>query len=312
MTGPASVAARAERLAAALALAAAVLGLPACGTRATGPTAVALPPADGTFDYQLGGAYPPADDVRVVSRDRTEEPVPGLYSICYVNLLQTQPDAPGQSATDPPYGTTGWWELNHPELLLRDASGQLVVDASWDEALFDVRTPAQRQALFEIQSAWIEGCRDAGFAAVEPDNLDAHTRSAGLMTFAQTEAYLKLVVPFAHANGLAVAQKNTAGDEGYGSTGDRFVDTVSPAQGFDFAIAEECAVYAECDAYTSVYGDLVYLVEYTDDNPSVTRAGVTRTAFAWACEDLGDSVSVLLRDRDLVPVDDPAYHVETC
>lgn len=289
---------------------------PTAPTEPTGPgsagSAVALPPAGGRFDYQLGGAYPPADGVQVVSRDRSEEPVAGIYSICYVNLLQTQPDEDGQSASNPPYGTTAWWLRNHPELLLRDAGGDLVVDEDWGEALFDVRTPAKRQALFDVQSAWIEGCRESGFAAVEPDNLDTQTRSQGLLTFAQTQAYLKLVVPFAHAQGLAVAQKNAAGPEEYGSTGDRFVDTVSPAQGFDFAIAEECSAYEECTDYTDVYGDRVYVVEYTDNNPRQTRAGVTRTAFAWACRDFGDSISITLRDRDLAPAGAPGHVLKTC
>lgn len=304
---------RVRRPAAALgaALGAAALGLASCGAPDAGPAAITLPPANGTFDYQLGGAYPPADDVQVVSRDRTEQPVPGVYSICYVNLLQTQPDEPGQSTTDPPYGTTAWWEQHHPDLLLRDADGELVLDDAWGEALLDVRTPARRDALLAIQADWISGCADAGFDAVEPDNLDTHTRSAGLLTFAQTRAYLELVVPLAHAEGLAIAQKNTAGDDGYGAIGDRFVGT-DPPQGFDFAIAEECGVYEECEAYTAVYGDLVYEIEYTDDDPPVTRDGVTRTAFAWACHDRGASISVLLRDRDLVPAGAPGYHVESC
>lgn len=285
--------------------------LASCTEPGATATGVVLPPANGTFDYQLGGAYPPADDVQVVSRDRTEEPAPGVYSICYVNLLQTQPDEPGQSTTDPPYGTTAWWEQHHPDLLLRDADGELVMDDVWGEALLDVRTPARREALLAVQRDWIAGCAEAGFDAVEPDNLDTHTRSAGLLTFAQTRAYLELVVPLAHAEGLAIAQKNTAGDDGYGTTGNRFVGT-DPPQGFDFAIAEECGVYGECEAYTAVYGDLVYEIEYTDDNPPVTRDGATRTVFAWACLDRGASISVLLRDRDLVPAGDPAYHVETC
>lgn len=304
---------RVRRPAAALgaALGAAALGLASCGAPDAGPAAITLPPANGTFDYQLGGAYPPADDVQVVSRDRTEQPVPGVYSICYVNLLQTQPDEPGQSTTDPLYGTTAWWEQHHPDLLLRDADGELVLDDAWGEALLDVRTPARRDALLAIQADWISGCADAGFDAVEPDNLDTHTRSAGLLTFAQTRAYLELVVPLAHAEGLAIAQKNTAGDDGYGAIGDRFVGT-DPPQGFDFAIAEECGGYEECEAYTAVYGDLVYEIEYTDDDPPVTRDGVTRTAFAWACHDRGASISVLLRDRDLVPAGAPGYHVESC
>lgn len=47
-------------------------------------------PANAKFDYQIGGSYTPASDVRVVTRDRTAAPVAGLYNICYINAFQTQ------------------------------------------------------------------------------------------------------------------------------------------------------------------------------------------------------------------------------
>ena len=53
--------------------------------------AVTPPPANGKFDYQIGGAYTPASNVAVVSRDRTDSPAAGKYNICYVNAFQTQP-----------------------------------------------------------------------------------------------------------------------------------------------------------------------------------------------------------------------------
>lgn len=112
---------------------------------------VVPPPAGAVFDYQIGGAYPPAANVRIVDRDRTQSPVSGRYNICYVNALQTQSDEPGQSRTDPPYGTTSWWVLHHPSLLVRDAQGRPVVDPDWDEAIFDVSTSTNRAALLAIQ-----------------------------------------------------------------------------------------------------------------------------------------------------------------
>ena len=38
-----------------------------------------LPPVGAVVDYQLGGAYEPADDVEVVTRDRTSAPDPDRY-----------------------------------------------------------------------------------------------------------------------------------------------------------------------------------------------------------------------------------------
>jgi len=272
---------------------------------------VTLPPADGKFSYQLGGAYAPESGVQVVSRDRTAPPAgTAYYNICYVNLLQTQPDEDGQSTTKPPYGTTRWWVLNHPDLLLTDANGDVIVDADWNEALFDVRTAAKRTALLAIQGAWFEQCRDDGYQAIEPDNLDAFSRSTGLITFAQTKEYLKLVVPYVHDLGLAIAQKNTSDSpNGYGGIGSTFVDGT---EGFDFAIAEECAAYEECDGYTDEYGALVFEIEYTDNNPAQQRSDVTKSAYAWICQDDGATRSIILRDRDVVTPTDPAYHYEEC
>lgn len=275
-----------------------------------------LPPANAQFDYQLGGPYAPQPSVGIVARDRTADPAEGVYNICYVNLLQTQPDADGEP--DPErYGTTAWWDARHPELLLRDDEGELVLDEEWDEVVFDVRTQAQREALFAVQRDWLDGCATDGFDAIEPDNLDAYTRSADLMTFDDALAYLQIVVPYVHGLNLAIAQKNVNGEfaalkADQGVNGTDFITSTVPAQGFDFAIAEECAVYDECGQYAAAYGDLFYEIEYTDNNPNQTRNGITRSAFEWACHDHGSAVSVILRDRDVATDDQAAYRYEHC
>uniref|UniRef100_A0A0W0GD17 Putative glycoside hydrolase family 114 protein n=1 Tax=Moniliophthora roreri TaxID=221103 RepID=A0A0W0GD17_MONRR len=52
--------------------------------------AVTPPPANAKFDYQIGGAYTPASDVAVVSRDRTDSPAAGKYNICYYFIHSPQ------------------------------------------------------------------------------------------------------------------------------------------------------------------------------------------------------------------------------
>jgi hypothetical protein len=255
---------------------------------------VVPPPAGAVFDYQIGGAYPPAANVRIVDRDRTEQPVKGRYNICYVNALQTQSDEPGQSTADPPYGTTSWWAARHPELLVHDAHGRLVVDADWNEAIFDVSTAAKRSALLEVQKGWLDGCRRKGFQAVEPDNMDSYDRSHGAFPFAADKAYLIPFTRYAHSIGLAVAQKNANGE--FGSTGRSVV-------GFDFAIAEECSFYDECPTYTTVYGARVIEIEYTDE---------ARSAFTRSCAVRGRRISVIRRDRDVVPRGAPGYSYVVC
>src|SRR5690606_3848532 len=77
---------------------------------------IELPPPDGEFDYQLGGAYEPPAGVQIVSRDRHDPPAPGLYNICYVNGFQSQP------------GEDNFWLDDHPDLVLRDGKGDPVID----------------------------------------------------------------------------------------------------------------------------------------------------------------------------------------
>ena len=233
------------------------------------------PPAGAVFDYQLGGAYPPAAGVGIVVRDRTAAADPQRYSICYVNTFQTQP------------GENDWWAEQHGDLLLKDANGDYVEDPDWPgERLLDTRAAGE---LADVAGEWFAGCRAKGFRAVEPDNLDSWTRSGGLLTRADALAYSKILIDRAHVAGLAIAQKNTP--------------DVSGEAGFDFAIAEECAVYDECGDYLDAYGRQVYEIEYTDN-------GVD--AYGKACESHGEDISIILRDRDVVPAGTAGYRYENC
>jgi hypothetical protein len=226
------------------------------------------PTAAGRVDYQLGGIYQPAAGVQIVTRDRTERPVEGRYSICYVNAFQTQP------------GSASWWAAHHPELLLRSRTGKPVRDPGWpDEILLDLRTEGNRKATAAVMHGWFDRCASDGYHAVEPDNLDSWTRSRGLVHQSHAEAYARLLVAAAHEAGLAIAQKNAP-------------ELAGRHLGFDFAVAEECEVFGECDAYTRAYGRHVIEIEYTDNG---------RSAFRRACAARAGQHSILLRDRDVVP-----------
>lgn len=243
--------------------------------------ALRLPPPGGQFDYQLGGSYPAPEGTKIVSRDRTEAPAPGVYNICYINAYQTQPEE------------TSWWRRNYSELLLRDRSGNEVVDPDWpDEVLFDTRTNAKRARLASVVNRWIDGCARNGFNAVEPDNLDSYTRSRGLLREAHNVALARLMTKYAHKKGMAIGQKNTAELASQGR-----------AIGFDFAVVEECQVYNECDVYIKTYGRLVIEIEYTDNGSN---------AFVESCKARKGQISIVLRDRDLSLPGDPDYAFATC
>ncbi|MFJ3581833.1 endo alpha-1,4 polygalactosaminidase [Streptomyces sp. NPDC090127] len=245
--------------------------------RTPSPRAVVPPEPHVGFDYQIGGPYPPPPGVGAVSRDRTAEPAEGLYNICYVNAFQAQPDA------------TAWWEENHPDLLLRKADGSPVVDQDWDEALFDISTPAKRERLAAIVGGWIDGCAASGYQAVEADNLDSYDRSEGLLTPEHDLAFARLLVDRAHAAGLAIGQKNAVDLAPRGR-----------ALGFDFAVAEECGQYDECGAYATAFDNRVLVIEYE-------QAGLAR-----ACERWGRTLSVVLRDTDVRPAGETGYVRATC
>jgi hypothetical protein len=266
---------------AALAVTAVVLGMGLAAQSAQAAT-VALPPVNGQFDYQIGGAYTPLSSVSIVDRDRSASPVAGKYNICYVNAFQTQPDE------------ASFWTSGHSNLLVKRANGTNLTDPDWPgEFILDTSTAAKRSSIATIVNGWIDGCKTKGFQAIEPDNLDSWTRSLNKLTKANNVAYATLLATHAHSIGLAIAQKNTSE---LGTTGKTSV-------GFDFAIAEECQVYAECGSYTGPYGNRVIEIEYTDN---------ARSAYTTACAAQGKNISVILRDRDVVAKGQSAYRYEYC
>jgi hypothetical protein len=254
-----------------------VLPATGCGTPVTPP------PAGAAWDYQLGGAYPPAPGVEVVVRDLVA-PVPEQYGVCYLNAFQTQP------------GTLASWRADHPGLLLRDEDGDLVRDPAWpDEVVLDLGSRENRATLVDLVARDVGECARRGHEAVELDNLDSWTRSGG--TFGPDEAMAVAVAVAAHArrHGLAVGQKNAPELLGRADLG----------AAFDFAVVEECARHDECDAYRAVYGERVLQVEY-DDAPG------DETAFRAACRSGELLPTALLRDRDLVPAGEPGHVLGRC
>jgi hypothetical protein len=239
------------------AVALAVLGVLVAAPSYAGIT---LPPVGTDWDYQLGGARPVPAHVGIVERDRLAHPVAGRYNVCYINGFQTQTNE------------KRFWH-RHWALVLKDR-GRPVVDSVWGEWLLDIRTAAKRDALARIMGRWTRGCAAHGFQAVEYDNLDSFSRSHHLISKADARRYAALLVRRAHAAGLAAAQKNWA--EWNGTT-----------VGFDFAVAEQCGQYHECDRYVAHYGRHVLAVEYRD-------AAFRRTCARWS-----DVIAVVRRDVEL-------------
>jgi hypothetical protein len=240
------------------------------------PMMPALPSPNAQLDYQLGGAYEPPAGVEVLSRDRNDPPAMGLYNICYVNGYQTQPDE------------EQWWLDEHPDLLLRDENGDPFIDPDWDEILLDITTDEKRQALAEIVGEWIVQCGADGFDAIEIDNLDTYSRSDGMITEDHAVAFMSLLSAAAHDEGLAIAQKNST----------EILDR-QPELGTDFAVAEECNRWNECQDYMDVYGEQVYVIEYREQD------------FDVGCVDFPE-LSIVFRDLDLVVPGEGGYVYDAC
>jgi hypothetical protein len=232
------------------------------------------PPPDAGFDYQIGGDYPLPAGVSVVSRDwfSGRPAAAGSYSICYVNGFQTQANEPG---TDRPDELSNW-----PRKLVLKRLGD---DPHWGgEYLVDLSTKGKRKAAARWVQRMIAVCADAGFDAVEFDNLDSWTRFRGTpladrVPFGKRQAldYAGMLADRAHALDMAVGQKNTV----------EITKGESQEVGFDFAIAEECGRWRECGGYRRVYGDEVVAIEYR------------RRDFRRACASVGDEIAIVLRDR---------------
>ncbi|HEX6339677.1 endo alpha-1,4 polygalactosaminidase [Umezawaea sp.] len=243
---------------------------------------VELPPSPAVLDYQLGAAYAPPAGVTLVTRDSTATPAPNIYTICYVNGFQTQPQE------------RDLWLREREDLLLSDSRGNPIIDPEWpDEFLLDTSTAAKRTRLAEITGAVLQRCAQRGFKAVEIDNLDSYGRSRGKLTVDHNLAHATLLAQRAHGLGLAIGQKNSAEESR------RAHDEV----GFDFAFSEECHYYDECGSYSDVYREHVMNVEYTDN---------LRGTFEDVCADPRSPATTTLRDRELVGPDNGDHRFDHC
>ncbi|MFJ8810387.1 endo alpha-1,4 polygalactosaminidase [Streptomyces sp. NPDC102490] len=173
--------------------------------------------------------------------------------------------------------------------LVRAASGNIVYDGEWKEAILDTRTADKRQRIAAKVGTWIDQCGDKGFQAIEPDNFDSFTRSKNLLDEADAQAYIKLLSTRAHADGMAIGQKNTVE-----LSGNRVEN------GLDFAVAEECGEWEECGDYTADFGNNVIVIEYTAEG------------LRDACAQFADTLSIVQRDMDVSPKGSSTYVRETC
>ncbi|WP_435057561.1 endo alpha-1,4 polygalactosaminidase [Streptomyces sp. bgisy060] len=196
-------------------------------------------PAPGlAWQWQLSGKLDPTVDVPVYDIDGFDHPAStvrdlhdrGRKVICYLS--------------------TGAWEDFRPDA---DAFPKSLLGKGngWEgERWLDVR---RTDLLEPLMAKRLDMCRDKGFDAVEPDNMDGYKNDTGFpLTAADQLRYNRLVARLAHERGLAVGLKNDLDQ----------IPKLLPD--FDFAVNEQCAEYDECGRLTPFVaaGKAVFHVEY--------------------------------------------------
>lgn len=121
-----------------------------------------------------------------------------------------------------------------------------------NEKFLDIR---QLDVLLPIMTARFQRCKNKGFKAIEPDNMDVHSNMSGFpIGRADTVRYVKALANIAHEMGLKIGQKNVP------ELTKQLVGTM------DFAITESCFQDRWCakmKPYTK-RGKPVFDAEYTD------------------------------------------------
>ncbi|MBT2676462.1 endo alpha-1,4 polygalactosaminidase [Streptomyces sp. ISL-14] len=204
-----------------------------------GPSGARWQPRPGTaWQWQLRGRIDTSVDVPVYDIDgfdQSEKTVAALHSegrkvICYLS--------------------TGAWEDWRPDAgeFPKSVIGK---GNGWEgERWLDIR---RLDVLEPLMADRIDMCRDKGFDAVEPDNMDGYKNRTGFPLKARDQLrYNRLIATLAHERGMAVGLKNDL---------DQIPELVDD---FDFAVNEQCAQYGECAALSPFVkaGKAVFHVEY--------------------------------------------------
>ncbi|MFJ2158090.1 endo alpha-1,4 polygalactosaminidase [Streptomyces sp. NPDC087856] len=206
-----------------------------CAVPYTGGSCV-KPGAYGIDLYGPDGTTPNAAAVQSIHAS-------GAKAICYVDggtWEQWRPDAAAFPASLLGNGVAG------------GPDGQPWPGEKW----FDIRNTS---VLLPLIDARVAKCQNAGFDAVEFDNVDSYRNNPGFpVTAANQLTYNKGLAGLAHNHNLSVALKNDL---------DQVPDLVGS---FDFAINESCQEYNECNTLAPFLnaGKAVFQIEYSDDGSS--------------------------------------------
>jgi hypothetical protein len=207
-----------------------------------------VPPRSLTWYWQLQGTVNNSEPVAAYDIDGFDNSAgevstlhgQGKHVICYIDV-----------------GTAENWRPDYssfPASLLGSSNG-------WPgERWLDI---SNLSVLEPIMTARFQMCRDKGFDAVEPDNMDGYENSTGFpLTAASQLTYNEWIAGEVHALGMAVLQK---------SDGEQ---TPQLEPHFDGALDEQCNQYHECSNFQPYLaaGKPVLNAEYTLSTSSFCAA----------------------------------------
>lgn len=193
---------------------------------------------DGGLDSSVEADVYEVDGVDTTDQDLRAAKASGAHLVCYFNA--------------------GAWEDWRPDAdqFPRSVLGEAL--EGWDgERWLDVR---RRDVVVPIMAKRMEACKERGFDAVDPDNVNGHSNQTGFPLSRTDEiTYLRELSRMAHELGLAFGLKNSAD----------LLDVLEPE--VDFAVNEQCHEFDECEAYGPFLraGKPVIVIEYTERDASL-------------------------------------------
>jgi hypothetical protein len=181
------------------------------------------PPQHLTWYWQLTGTVNNDEPVAAYDIDGFENSAAevaslhsqGKHVICYIDVGTAEDFRPDYS--------------EFPKSVLGRSNG-------WPgERWLDIR---QLPVIEPIMTRRFEMCREKGFDAVEPDNIEGYANKTGFpLTAAEQLTYNEWVADEVHSLGMAVLQKND---------GEQTRELLAY---FDGALSEQCNQYRECAAF---------------------------------------------------------------
>lgn len=184
-----------------------------------------MPPQHLTWYWQLQGTIDNQEPVAAYDIDAFENSAAevatlhaeGKRVICYVDVGTAESFRPDYSS--------------FPASVLGRSNG-------WPgERWLDIR---QLSVIEPIMSRRFQMCREKGFDAVEPDNIEAYANKSGFpITPGQQLTFNRWVADEVHSLAMAVLQKNDSGQ----------TSKLEPY--FDGALTEQCNQYRECGDYAA-------------------------------------------------------------